>query len=85
MTSEELRAKELLDKFYDSLYKGTMIQPSDKADMARLEKAKACALIHCDEMLNEFGARFPPASEQAFLFTEKYKSWEKVREAINKM
>lgn len=69
----EEKAKELMA----NLIVGTLRMPTISN-----AQAAQCAIVLCDEMIEEFGSKFPPYSEQEFLYEQKLEFWQQVKQSL---
>jgi hypothetical protein len=84
MTPEELKAKEFIEKFRPFAHKNFTM-----ANDGEIEKAKQCAIICVEMLINQFVALFNDFRENNIITTsvedsENYKYWQRVLTEIEK-
>jgi len=77
MTAKE-KADELIDKMY---YIGRYDDKEDYNPTMAWERAKQCALIAVDEMLNEYPSQVPKDSYEM----ERHLYWQEIKQEIEKL
>lgn len=74
MTTPEQEAENLIEKFRNQFING---DPDVWAG-----PSKACAEILCNKMIEEFGIKFPPSSNENKFMSERKGYWNQVLEII---
>lgn len=77
MTQDEIKAKELFDKFHYKICNDNGISESDSTEVC----AKACALICVEEILDVLGGE----GVWTFADIKIYNYWQAIKEAIEKL
>lgn len=77
MTTHEQEAERIIELFLPHSNWGKM-----EDEDVQMENAKACAEILCNKMIEEFGIKFPPSSNENKFMSERKGYWNQVLEII---
>lgn len=80
MSNEEIKAKELIEKFYKEISHGNIVEAEYEELFLYQKSAKQCALILCEEKISEFTEM--NNNIMGLQFNDKINYWQQVKQQI---